>query len=116
MNFEFKKKSFEARLAESIKIKKKYSDRIPVIIEKHISALNIAKIDKSKYLVPSSMTLGQFLLVIRNRIKLGPEQSIFFFINNGMQPFSSTISELYNNFQDKDGFLYLHYASENTFG
>jgi GABA(A) receptor-associated protein len=116
MNFEFKKNSFEARLEESTKIKEKYVDRIPVIIEKHISATNIAKIDKSKYLVPSSMTLAQFLVVIRKRVQLAPEQSIFFFINNTLQPTSSTMSEIYNNFHDKDGFLYLNYTSENTFG
>lgn len=39
-------------------------------------------IDKKKYLVPSDLTVGQFVYVIRKRIKLSPEKGIFIFINN----------------------------------
>lgn len=35
-----------------------------------------------RYLVPSDLTVGQFVYVIRKRIKLEPEKAIFIFVNN----------------------------------
>ncbi len=117
MSFEFKNKnSFNDRYKDSQKVKKTYEDRVPIIVERHPSAITIPKINKTKYLAPMTMTLGQFLVVIRKRIQLNQEQTIFFFINNTIQPFSLSMSEIYNNYADADGFLYIHYTTENTFG
>lgn len=48
---------FEKRKAESEKIREKYPDRIPVIVEK-VERSDIDDIDKKKYLVPSDLTVG----------------------------------------------------------
>jgi GABA(A) receptor-associated protein len=45
----------EKRKAEAEKIRKKYDDRIPVIVERAKNA-DIADIDKKKYLVPGDLT------------------------------------------------------------
>jgi GABA(A) receptor-associated protein len=47
---------------------------------------DISDIDKKKYLVPSDLTVGQFVYVIRKRIKLSSEKAIFIFCNNSMPP------------------------------
>jgi GABA(A) receptor-associated protein len=47
---------------------------------------DIPDIDKKKYLVPADLTVGQFVYVIRKRIKLSPEKAIFIFINNVLPP------------------------------
>jgi len=39
-----------------------------------------------RYLVPSDLTIGQFIYVIRKRIKLSPQQAIFVFVNNVLPP------------------------------
>lgn len=39
-----------------------------------------------RYLVPADLTVGQFVYVIRKRIKLPPEKAIFVFINNYLPP------------------------------
>ena len=39
-----------------------------------------------RYLVPSDLTVGQFVYVIRKRIKLSPEKAIFIFVNNVLPP------------------------------
>ncbi|KAE9034773.1 hypothetical protein PR001_g9578 [Phytophthora rubi] len=62
-----------------------YSDRIPVICEK-ADPSDILDIDKKKFLVPVDLTVGQFVYVIRKRIKLSPEKAIFIFINNVLPP------------------------------
>ena len=108
-------KSFEDRLKESIKILEKYPDRIPIIVEKNKNC-KINNIDKNKFLVPSNMVLTQFIYTIRKRIKLDSSEALFFFINDNVVTNSSTILELYNIHKDKDGFLYIIYNSENTFG
>lgn len=100
-----------------------------------------------RYLVPSDLTVGQFVYVIRKRIKLSPERAIFIFIDNKLPPsgeilvgsvtlicawilsrdlnlthvldtFSaaSLMSAIYEEMKDKDGFLYIKYSGENTFG
>lgn len=114
MNYQ-KKFTFEQRVEGSQAVLKKYPDRIPVIVEKYTKS-QIPDIDRTKFLVPHDLTMGQFLLVIRKRIKLQPEEAIFVFINNILPPVSETIGNLYQQYKDKDGFLYILYSGESTFG
>ena len=109
------KNNFEKRCNESTNILKKYPDRIPIIVEKYKNS-KINDIDKCKYLVPKDMTIGQFIYVIRKRIKLNPEQALFITINNQLPASGKLISHLYQECKDEDGFLYVIYTNENTFG
>jgi len=116
MENKFKLKStFEKRKQESDNIKKKYPDRIPIIVQKHAkSTLN--EVDKCKYLVPKDMTMGQFLFVVRKRVNLGPEQALFITVNSTLVSSVKTIGDIYCDLSDEDGFLYVIYTNENTFG
>ncbi|KAF4323698.1 hypothetical protein BBO99_00001488 [Phytophthora kernoviae] len=105
----------EKRQAEAQRIRSKYPDRIPVICEK-ADRSDIPDIDKKKYLVPADLTVGQFVYVIRKRIKLSPEKAIFIFINNVLPPTAALMSNIYEEQKDVDGFLYITYSGENTFG
>jgi len=40
----------------------------------------------SRYLVPADLTVGQFVYVVRKRIKLSPEKAIFIFVKNILPP------------------------------
>ena len=117
MAAEFKKKySLEKRLEESTKIKEKHTDRLPIIVTKGDTA-NISNIEKSKFLAPRDLTLGQFLHVIRKRIKLNENEALFLFINGSILPNNSdSIENTYNTYKDEDGFLYITYCNENVFG
>ena len=46
------------------KIREKYPERIPVIVEK-LPKARVGDLDKKKYLVPSDLTIGQFYFLIR---------------------------------------------------
>ncbi|XP_052202371.1 autophagy-related protein 8C-like [Diospyros lotus] len=105
----------ERRLAESAHIRGKYPERIPVIVEK-AEGSDIPEIDKKKYLVPGDCTVGQFVYVVRKRIKLGADKAIFVFVKNTLPPTASLISAIYEENKDEDGFLYMTYNGENTFG
>jgi len=62
------------------------------------------------------LSVGQFIYVIRKRIHLLPEESIYLFINSTIPVTSALIATEYENNQDTDGFLYINYAGESTFG
>merc|ERR1712117_520558 len=86
MKWQYKEEHpFEKRRAEGEKIRRKYPDRVPVIVEKSPKA-RIGDLDKKKYLVPSDLTVGQFYFLIRKRISLRPEDALFFFVNNTFPP------------------------------
>jgi len=110
-SFDFKKKHpFDARRKESSSVLSRYPDRIPVVVQPYGSA---PKIDKSKYLVPNTLTCGQFLFILRRRLSIGSEQALFLHVDGlllvGSFPLSSAK-------RDEDGFLYVSYSVENAFG
>ena len=107
----------DVRKASSASIRAKHPDRIPVIVEKRQRDASLPEIDKKKFLVPSDLTVGQFVYVIRKRIKLAPEQAIFLFVASGTLPPSvETMQKVYDAHHDEDGFLYMTYSGENFFG
>lgn len=53
---------------------------LQVIVEK-VSGSQIVDIDKRKYLVPSDITVAQFMWIIRKRIQLPSEKAIFLFVD-----------------------------------
>jgi len=109
--------SLESRKASSASIRTKHPDRIPVIVEKRARDQSLPEIDKKKFLVPADLTIGQFVYVIRKRIKLAPEQAIFLFVSGGTLPPSvAALQSVYDKYKDEDGFLYMTYSGENTFG
>jgi GABA(A) receptor-associated protein len=107
--------SFEQRIGESTKMFQKKPNSICTIVEKSQNS-NITRMDKKKFLIPKDLTIGQFIYIVRKRIQLQPEQAIFIFVNNILPASSCTISQIYDKYQNEDGFLYMKYSSENTFG
>lgn len=106
--------SFEKRRSEASRIRAKHMDYIPVIVEQGKNISNT--IDKRKFLVPANFTVGQFVYVVRRRIKMEAEKAIFIFVGNTIPQVSQNISEIYKQYKDEDGFLYITYSGENTFG
>lgn len=107
---------FEKRRKEYENISSKFKDKIPVIVES--SGKLTPSIDRHKFLVPSDTTIQDLIYVIKKRMKtnLSSDEALFFFINNTIPPMSSLLSQVYKEHQDTDGFLYITYSSESTFG
>ena len=116
IEYDFKKKhTLEQRTTESNKIKLKYPERVPIIVEQAKSS-HTNNIDKNKFLAPIDLTIGQFLTIVRKRIKLNESETIFLFVNNTLPCYSHSLGSLYNTHKDADGFLYIQYTEESTFG
>ena len=111
------KRSFVKRLEESNRIMSKYPERIPLIVCRANTCKDVPDIDRHKYLVPRDLTMGQFMHVIRQRIKLEPHISIYLMINGCTMPATSQLmGVLYIDNHDEDGFMYITYTGESTFG
>lgn len=110
------KYTFEQRYEEAGRISQKFPGRVPVIVERGSNAKTVPLIDKQKFLVPGDLTLGQFVFVIRKRMELMSESALFCFVGGTLPTTGSLLRELFGRFRDPDGFLYMSYCGENTFG
>ncbi len=115
--YEFKMlNSFEKRRMESTRLKEKFPDKIPIILEKADTS-QLPSVDKQKYLMQREITIGQFLYIIRQKINIDHSESIFLLVNNvTIPPTGAPIGAIYDKFGDNDGFLYITYSSQQTFG
>jgi GABA(A) receptor-associated protein len=96
------------------RLRKKYPERIPIFL---IKGENVTfDIPKTKYLVPSTLTFGEFIYNIRRLCKLKPEKAMFFYIDHSLMNSAELISTIYERHKHKDGTLHLTYSEENTFG
>ena len=113
----FKKKfDFSQRKEECERILRKYPERKPVIVE-NIKPDSNYQLNKRKFLVPCDLTMGEFIYVIRKRIRtLKPEEALYLYVNGNMSSASQIISQVYDKYKDEDGFLYINYDRESTFG
>lgn len=107
--------TYNQRINESNRIITKYPDRIPIICEKSLGKDN-PDIDKNKYLVPLDFTIGNFLVVVRKKIKLQDYEALFLMINGSIPSTTSSFGDIYHKYKDSDGYLYITYTKENVFG
>lgn len=109
------KNSFDVRSREAAQIREKFPGRYPIIVEKAIKT-DIPDLDKCKFLVPGDLTMGQFIYVIRKRLSLPPEKALFVFVGNTLVTTGTLIRQIFTEFVEDDGFTYVQYAGESTFG
>lgn len=112
--------SLRDRLEEFNRISTKFPDKIPIICEVDMkdNQIDATNWTKNKYLVDNSLTVGQFMYVVRKRIKVPPEKAIFLTVGNGIiPPTGELISNIYNKHRDpSDQFLYFFLMGESFFG
>jgi len=103
----------EQRLKEFKRIISKHPDRIPIVIDIEGPGLIL---DKRKYLAETGMFMVYFQHTIRQRLKVGPNESLFFFYENRIPNPTQTLGQIYKEAPTEDGFMVLTVAKENTFG
>jgi GABA(A) receptor-associated protein len=111
---EFRSRPIDRRIQESKQLAHKYRDRVPTIVKP--SNERTPATESFKYLVPKTTTVGQFVDTLRRKTKIKSYQALFVFANGVLPPTSSTMLDVYNEHHDEDGFLYIMYTLENTFG
>ncbi|KAL5564636.1 hypothetical protein UlMin_027800 [Ulmus minor] len=96
------------RLQESRNMIAKYPDRVPVIIEKY-SRTDLPDMEKQKH---DSWTVH----ILSSRLHLAPGKAVLVFVNDNLPQIASCMDKEHQTYKDEDGFLYMCYSSEKTFG
>ncbi len=141
------KYNFEERLNLSKNIISKYEDKIPIYLSFDKEMLSIVdplfKKNINRYIVTSTLTIVQFLSIIKKKLNIKPEESLTLFIEiynnqNNLEtisvkyskslfnsdkitesilcPLSTTVESIYTQYKDIDNFLYFRLVKENVFG
>lgn len=110
-----KTKSVDKQKEDTQRLRTKYPNRIPVLVDRLNRHIN--KLERNKFLVPYDLTLSQFILTLRTHVKLTPDQAIFVFRDDhSLAPMATLMCELYKNHATAGGYLVLLYSGESTFG
>ncbi|XP_012499824.1 PREDICTED: microtubule-associated proteins 1A/1B light chain 3C [Propithecus coquereli] len=111
------RKSLATRQEEVAGIRAKFPNKIPVIVERYPREKFLPLLDKTKFLVPQELTMTQFLSIIRSRMVLRATEAFYLLVNNkSLVSMSMTMAEIYRDYKDEDGFVYMTYASQEMFG
>lgn len=104
----------EKRKSIADKILKEYPDRLPIVLLKGDSTINI---ESPKYLVPKGITMAKLLIDVKKRANIDPRDALFILTeNNTMIPSGELLSVVYEKYKNEDNFLYLIYNTESVFG
>lgn len=91
------------------------SNTAQVICQK-LAGADLPQLAEERLLLPCNFTVGNLTTFIRSHIKISPEKSIFLFVNNTLLPAHQELLTVYKERHDLDGFLYILYSGENSFG
>lgn len=96
---------------------RKYPTRVAVWIAVAPDEKNLHNLDRHKYLIERDMTMAQVVYIIRNKMVLEKSMALFVMVGDGvLPPSSASVGDMYEAHHDKDGYLYVTYRCERTFG
>ena len=112
-----KEKTLEERKKDFECLKNKHPDKIPMIIDRHPNYPSLEFPTKDKYLINESITIGEFKNLFRTKyFNISSEFLIkikIFSVSEKIEISDNiTVKDLYNEYKDEDGFLYLYYSYE----
>lgn len=110
--------AFEKRLDMAKKIREKYPNYIPIIVEisERSTLFKLSKFDNQKFLIASDITIGQLIYMIRKKLDISTNTAIFLFVDNILPPVSQLLSKVDQEHKSDDLLLYFIVSDESVFG
>ena len=119
--------SFNVRREATKNILNKYPDKCPIYLtfDNKLKLKQRAGTNFNKYIINNNLTMGQYMAVLKKRVEMGDKMGLTLFINiykndkltNTILPtLTMSVEQAYNDYKDEDGFLYMTFVAENTFG
>ena len=108
--------SLPLRKQESSDIMQRFRSKLPVIVEKADGEKSLPNLDRTKFIVPDDMSMTQFSAIIRTRLSLKSSQAFYLIVRNRSLTLTRTIAEVYWEYKDVDGFLYMTYSAQEMYG
>jgi len=102
------------RYAEYERVRAYLDGRIPVIVE--VGTLDTPPCSKEKFLVPGDLTAAHLSVALRRHVPISQTQCLYLYTSHTLLGPSEPMALIYERHASPDGFLYVAYATENTFG
>jgi GABA(A) receptor-associated protein len=112
----FLAKPLEKRKADADRLRLKYPDKVPVVLQR-ASKSELPQATKAKFLMPKIISIGKVQTILRDYLpEFDESKALFIFVDGAIPMISETLGELDSSRHSPDGFLYLKYSGESTFG
>ena len=113
----FRERPLEERKEKLDKLISKNPNKIPIIFEKHMESKLKIDNEDAKFISTKNIKLAEFTKQLRDMWKLKEDTSLFFSCGNKMMLKPDVfIGDLYEQFKEKDGYLYIQYREVESFG
>lgn len=102
---EYKNLTLEDRRNYSSELMKENPLRVPILVSSENGKL---KLKTQEFLVPKQLKIIHFTATLRRSMNLDPENAIYLYIQNHMIKQDRFIAEIYEQYKEEDGFLYIN--------
>jgi hypothetical protein len=103
------------RISEGARLRMMYPMRIPIILERREKST--PRVSREKFLLHQEALGGELMVEVRRRTSLDERSALFFSCGGQMITGMTEMKHLHSQHQDpSDGFLYVQYGVESTFG
>jgi GABA(A) receptor-associated protein len=117
MEYRVQVSSLEARRSEATKLLAQHPNKVPTIVEPSKSKDNVYFMPSNKFIVRKDCSFQELSHIIRSKLKLRPEASLCIVVGAEMIPSpEQSIGQLYELKGEADGFLYISYSSQQSYG
>ncbi len=93
----------------------KYPGKIPIILTKHPGS-DVPLLKKSRYLVNADVSVGEFIFLLRNMLKIKASDAIFIYCAGTLLSGTEIIERIWSKYRNLDNVLYITYSAESAFG
>jgi hypothetical protein len=115
---QFNSHPLERQIKDSSIVLKSHPGKVPIIVDR--SKVSDPDLERHKYLVGGDLTIGEFFLTIRSKLKVGSNEALFLFVQTVsgevLVSHSKLLREVYAEYKQSNGFLVMIYSKEETFG